>query len=483
MKYTVENVKGSKCKIEFSLDKKEWDEAYDAAYIKNRSKYNIQGFRKGHAPRGIIEKHLGKGLFVEDAINIVFPKFYKIVLDENQDIVPVSTPTLDLVSLQPQVIFVAQFDTKPEVTLGKYVGLIVERPKVNITVDEVDAELLKVQDKLARKVAVNREIKQDDFVIFDFTGSVDGVKFDGGTAKDFELKIGSGQFIPGFEEQLKGLSLGATKDVKVTFPKDYHATDLAGKDAVFECKISEIKEEQRPTLDDEFAKDVSVFDTMVEYRADIERKLNEEAVKKSEIEIDNKLLNAVVEQTVVDIPQSMVESQIDYLIDGFDHMLQGRGLSLNQYMSMTNTSMTDLRAHHQKEALLAVRVRLTVESILKKEDIKCDEREVDLKLKTIADDNKMTLEEIKKVVDEGKLDLEQVQYSVRVDKLQKFLRDKNTIVEQNIASDAKNSVVKSTVKSQTSKAVKGQTSTTAQAKGVQSKSSTAKSAKSSKTKK
>ena len=428
MKYTIENEKGKKCKIQFTLDAQEWQSAMETSYLENRDQYKIQGFRPGKAPRGMIERHYGSAVFVEGAVSAAFKGPYDQVLDEHPEIFPVEVPSLDIVQLEPEVIFTAEFDTKPELVLGKYKGIEVHDIESTVLDEEIDSILEAEAKKLARKVEVDRAVELGDHVTFDFSGSVDGVKFDGGTAKDFELEIGSGQFIPGFEDQMVGMKKGEQRDVKVTFPEMYQEKTLAGKEAIFDCTVHAIKVEEVPAVDDDFAKDVSIFDTLAEYKADLTKTKLKEKTDRNAALVDNNILEIIAENTDITIPQSMIERQVDVAIHDFEHMLSHNGLSLQRYCDMTGSSVEDLRTHHRKNAETTVKLNLIVEELIKVEKIEATDIDIANELETIAKDNEMTIDQIQKALLDGQLDKDRVIYQVKLKKLQTFLRAVNIIL-------------------------------------------------------
>ena len=286
MNYNIEEKKGE-VKIDFELNAKEWDDAVNKAYLKNKSKYTIPGFRKGQAPRKMIEAMYGAGVFFDDAFNNAFYDSYQKALEEHEEVYPVDEPKVDIQSLDENgVKFNAVVTVKPQVKLGDYKGIKLEKIEYNVTAGDVKAELNRMREQASRRVEVkDRAVKDGDIVKLDYSGSINGEKFDGGTATDQELVIGSNTFIPGFESQMIGMNIGETKDITVTFPKDYHAADLAGKDAVFTVTVKGITEKQLPELDDAFAKDVSKFDTLADYKADIKKRLTEQNQNKAKIEM------------------------------------------------------------------------------------------------------------------------------------------------------------------------------------------------------
>ena len=309
MKYKVENKKGQVL-IKFSIDAKEWDSAIESVYQKTKGKYAMPGFRKGKVPRKVLEKTYGVGIFFEDAFNDMFPKYYSEVLEKETEIFPVDRPDVDITSIDDKgVKFTALVPVKPEVELGEYKNLGIEKKADSVKAKDVDAELAKMADKNARLVSVtDRAVQSGDEVIIDYSGSINGELFAGGTAGKQSLKIGSGMFIPGFEEQVIGMNIGEEKDLNVKFPEDYHAEELKGKDAVFAVKLHEIKAKEMPVMDDEFAKDVSEFDTLKDLKADIKKRLTKEAKERAEIKFENALIAKACENAKVEIPQCMIEN-------------------------------------------------------------------------------------------------------------------------------------------------------------------------------
>lgn len=397
MKYKVENKKGQVL-ISFSIDAKEWEAAVESVYQKTKGKYSHVGFRKGRVPRKVLENTYGKGFFYEDAFNEAFPKYYYEVLDKESEIYPVDRPDVDVKSIDDKgVKFTALVTVKPEVTLGEYKGLKVEKHVDEVTDQAVEAELALMADKNARMVVVSdRAVQNGDEVVIDYSGSVDGVKFDGGTAEKQTLVIGSGRFIPGFEEQIVGMNTGDEKDITVKFPEDYHAENLKGKDAVFAVKLHEIKYKQLPVMDDEFAKDVSEFDTLDQLKADIRQKLEKENADRAEIRFENQLIDKATENASVEIPQCMIESQIDSYIQEFEYTLSYQGIKLADYVKYTNSSIDDLRKVYKERAEKTVKTRLVMEAIVKAENITADEESVEARIAELAGQMGKTVEEVKK---------------------------------------------------------------------------------------
>lgn len=404
MNSTVEKKENNKVTLKFEVDYKKFDEAVQKAYLKNRGKFNIPGFRKGKVPRTIIESRFGEGVFYEDAINIVLPEAYENAIDEN-NIEPVDRPDIDIEKLEKNepVVFTAEVTVKPEVKLGDYKGIEVEKNEYNVSDEDVENELKSMQDRNARLIEVeDRAVEEGDTVTIDYAGYVGEEQFEGGTAENQTLEIGSGQFIPGFEDQLVGKNKGDEIEVNVTFPEDYQAEELKGKESKFDVTIHEIKVKDLPELDDEFAKDVSEFDTLDELKEDIKGKLEEQAKNKEKAELENNVVEKVVENAEVDIPEVMVESQMENEIRNLDYRLRYQGLDLDKYLELTNTKIEDLKEQLKPDAEKMVKGDLVLEAIGKEENIEVSEEDVESELKKYAE-----------------------QYNQEVDKFKKNLRDED----------------------------------------------------------
>ncbi len=395
---TKENTEKNMVSFEFKVSAEEFAAAIEKAYKKNVGKINIQGFRRGKAPRAIIERYYGKEIFYEDAVNIVLPDAYDKAIEE-QNIEAVAQPEIDVKEIDPAtgVVFTAKVAVKPEFELGQYKGVKVKKVTHKTTEKEINAEIDRIRERNARLVSVeDRAAQKDDTVVIDYEGFVDGKAFDGGKGEGYELKLGSGQFIPGFEDQLIGANAGDDVTVKVTFPDAYHSADLSGKDAEFKVKVHAIKMQELPELDDEFAKDVSEFDTFEEFKADITKKLKENNKNRSKQEFENNVLEAVAEGTTIDIPQAMIDANVEESIRNFAMQMQYQGIDLNQYMQMTGMTIDTLRAQFLPEAEKKVKMSLILEKIAKVESIEVTDDEVEAEYKNIADANKMSLEDVKK---------------------------------------------------------------------------------------
>jgi trigger factor len=370
----------------------------EKSYLKNRKGISVPGFRKGRVPRKIIERYYGEAIFYEDAINDIFPEVYEAAIKETE-IEPVDRPELDIIQIGSgqDLILTAEVDVKPEVKLGQYKGIEVEKAEYTVSDDEVEHQLEHILEDNARWVEVeDRAVENGDLVSLDYAGSVDGEAFPGGTAENYSLEIGSGHFIPGFEEQLVGMSIGEEKDITVTFPEEYHAEDLKGKEAVFHVKIHEIKEKELPELDDEFAKDISEFETLDEYKADLKQKLQKSADDNARTAMENQLIQKICDNAEVDIPQVMVENEVDNLVREMEFNLQYSGLNLERYLEMTNTSIEDFRAQFNDRAYNRVKTQLVLESVTKAENISVTEDDLEEEYARMAEQYGRDIEEIKK---------------------------------------------------------------------------------------
>lgn len=390
--------------FEFSVSPEEFEKAVQKAYKKNVKKINMPGFRKGKAPRIIIEKTYGKEVFYEDAINFVLPDAYDKAVEEN-GISPVAQPEVDLKSekIEPdkEIVFTAKVVVKPEFELGDYKGVKAEKAVYETTDENIDEEIEKLRERNSRLVPVeDRAVQADDIANIDFEGFVDDVAFEGGKGENFDLTIGSGQFIPGFEDQLLGKNVGEDIEVKVTFPDEYHAEDLAGKDAVFKVKINSLKVKELPEADDDFAMDVSEFDTLDEYKADIRSKLEKANEDKAKHETEQNVIDAVCANTEIDIPDEMIDSQIDSMIRDMDMQMRYQGIDLNTYMQYTGQTMDTIREQYKPEAEKRVKTTLVLEKVSEVEKIEATDEDVENEYKKISEENGMKIDDIKKYIKE-----------------------------------------------------------------------------------
>ncbi len=394
----IEKKEKNQVELTISIDKEEFEKALERAYRKNVGKMTVPGFRKGKAPRKIIEKLYGEGVFFEDAVNMCYPQAYDSAVEESK-IQPVDHPQIDVDEISPEgFTFKATVTVKPEVSIHDYKGLSVEKGRVSVTEKDVKEELNRMADRNARLVTVDREVKKDDTVMFDFEGFVDGTPFEGGKAENYSLRVGSGMFIPGFEDQMIGKKAEEPFDVNVTFPEDYQAKELAGKPAVFKCLIHEVKETEKPTIDDEFAKDVSEFDTLDELKADLKAKIKENKEKAVETEFEENLIDRMLENFEADVPEVMVEAQIDRIVEDFGYRLSMQGLGLDTYLKMNDMSMESFRKLFREQADKQVKVRLALEKIAELENMEITEEELEEEFKSLAEQNNLDVERVKQLL-------------------------------------------------------------------------------------
>lgn len=387
----------TKVTLKVVVEAAQFEEAINKAYNKMKSRFNIQGFRKGKAPKKIVERYYGVEVFYEEAFNIAFPEAYEAALKEH-NIDPVDHPEIDIedIKANEDVIFTAVVEVMPEFEVKDYKGIEVEKKEYNVQEEDIQKELDALVEKNARMIAVeDRTVKEQDMVIIDYKGMVDGVAFEGGTAERQSLTIGSGQFIPGFEEQLVGKNIGDEVEVKVTFPEEYHAEELAGQDAIFEVKIHEIKEKELPVLDDEFAKDVSEFDTLEELKNDIKNNLEENAKNRAEQDLRNSVIEAIANKVDIEIPKAVIERQIDNMLADFDYRLQYQGLNLQYYFQLTGTTEENLRDQMRADATQTVKNELVLEEIGKQENIVATDEELNEQLEKMAAQYNQELEKLK----------------------------------------------------------------------------------------
>lgn len=389
MKYTQKK-QNNTLTITFKTTSEEWAQFNVRAYEQNKGKYNVPGFRKGHVPKSVLENRYGKELFFEDALYIAAQEYYTQFLDKNKKVYPVARPTLDSNAIKMDetgLTFAVVVTVKPEITLGQYKGLTVAKTEpAKVTDEDVNAELNRTRERNARFVEItDRAVAQGDQVNLDFLGKVDGVAFEGGEGKDYKLEIGSHSFIDGFEDQLVGMTIGQTADINVTFPKEYHAENLAGKDAVFTVTINAINVKELPKLDDDFAKDVSEFATLDEYKADIAKHIAERYEKEANDKNEDAVIEAVVNATPIDIPAEMIDEQVEQYVEDFKYQLSYQGLKLEDYLKYTNSTIDALKETYRDRAQKAVHTRLVFEEIVKAEKLKAGKKQVDAKIKQYAE--------------------------------------------------------------------------------------------------
>ena len=401
MSVKVENLEKNMAKLTVEVDNAEFLKAIDVAYKKNRNKFNLPGFRKGKAPKEMIMKMYGPQVFFEDALNEILDKTYpEAVKESGLEIVSRPEIGVEQIGMDQNVIYTATVAVKPEVTLGEYKGVTVEKAETTVSAKEVNEKLAAELEKNARVVEVEREIKKDDIATIDFTGSVDGVEFEGGKGEDYPLTIGSGTFIPGFEDQLIGHKAGETVDVKVTFPENYGAKDLAGKEALFVTAIKAVKEKQVPAADDEFASEVSEFDTLDEYKKDLKKTLKEEKEKAATTTNERNVIAKVVENASVEIPAPMLEAQLDNMLYDYQTRLAQQGIPMDQYLQITGQTVEQIKDQMKESAEKNLKTSLVIEAIMEKENITVADERVDEEFKKIAEQYKMEYDDLKKTVSE-----------------------------------------------------------------------------------
>ncbi|MBR3296118.1 MAG: trigger factor [Clostridia bacterium] len=398
---TFKEIGKNKVQIDFEIEREKFNESMNKSYLKNRGRYQVPGFRKGKAPRTVLEKYYGEGLFLEDAFDDAFPEAYQNAVKE-LDLFVVSRPeNVDIVSMEEgeNLKITAEVYIKPEVELGSYKDIEVEYEDIPLAEDAITREIDAARESNARFESVERAVENGDRVILDYSGSVDGKKFEGGTAEAQTLDIGSNTFIPGFEEQLVGMKKDEQKDIEVTFPEEYHEKSLAGKPAVFAIKINDVKEKIIPEADDDFAQDVSEFDTFEEYRKDVEEKLIKQNAEQNKMRLESAIIEKIVADSNVDIPAPMVETQIDNEIQEMSYNLAYQGITMDDYLKYVGQTMDGLRNSVRNAAEHRVKTQLVLDAIKDKEQIKAGEEELNDLFKEFADAQKKTVEEIKKDLD------------------------------------------------------------------------------------
>ena len=423
MSLQVEKLEKNMAKLTIEVSAEDLDKAMEKAYQKQKSRISLPGFRKGKAPRKMIESMYGKGVFMEDAVNSLVPQEYTKALGEC-DLEIVSQPEINVTQMEPgkALIFTADVAVKPEVTLGDYKGVEVPKSEIAVTDEEVDAEVKKEQDKNARTVAVeDRAAANGDITTIDFEGFVDGVAFEGGKGTDYPLTLGSGSFIPGFEDQLVGAKAGDHVEVKVTFPEEYQAKELAGKEAVFQCDVKKVEAKELPELDDDFAQDASEFDTLAEYKEDIKKNLTEKKEKEARAAKENAAVDKAIENAQMEIPDAMLNTQVRQMLDDFSRRMQSQGLTMEQYFQFTGMTLEKMQEEMKPQALKRIQTRLVLEKIAEVENIQPTDEEVEEEFKKMADAYKMEVEKIKELL--GDRELEQMKKDMAVQKAVTLVAD------------------------------------------------------------
>lgn len=427
MNYTAEKLEKSQVKFNYVVDKDAFNAAIKQAYEKTKHKYAVPGFRKGHAPQKVIEGMYGQGVFFSDAVNeLIDSSLSELEKSADYDFVAVdSVCDVDMTDdggVKYSIVMVV----KPEVTLGQYKGLAVAKKAVKVTAKQVDEKIAEEQEKQARLIDVDTAAANGNTVTIDFVGSVNGEKFEGGSAENYDLELGSNTFIPGFEEQLVGVKAGEVRNVNVTFPENYQAEQLAGKEAVFECTVKAVKVKELPAIDDEFVKDVSEFNTLAEYKADVKANLTKEAEDKAERDLEDEIVEKIVDASTVEIPQAMIDHEAEDMVHEFEYRLMYQGLKLDDYLKYLNMTREQLEDQYKDQAAKTVKVRLVMETLIKAENINIEDKDIDEKIEKFASDASQTVEEFKKSLHKEQIDY--IVNSIMNEKLLAFL------VKENVAA-------------------------------------------------
>ncbi|MBE5743244.1 MAG: trigger factor [Clostridiales bacterium] len=427
MKYTVKPAEKSTVKINITLNAQEWENAQKKAYDKTKGKYSVPGFRKGKVPKNVIEQMYGKGVFFEEAINVSFSEYYFEILDKETSIEPIDRPDIDIEKIDEKgITMVAIVPVKPEVTLGEYKGITIDKVEYNVTKKDVDAEIDRLVKRNAREVNVEgRPCQNGDITVIDYKGTIDGVAFNGGTAEGQTLELGSGAFIPGFEDGVVGMNIGDEKDINVKFPDNYGAEELKGKDAVFTVKLHEIKVKELPEVTDEFIKEATGEESLDAFKKSTKAKLKEANDKRAKAETEDKIIEKIAETSTVEIPDAMVERQIDAIVQDMEYRMMYQGLRLEDFLKYSNQSMEDYRNSFRDNAQKQVKLQLVVEKIIKTENITVDQAEIDEKIKEQAKNMGKDFEEYKKSMNDRQLSY--FENNALIEKMFAFLTANNKI--------------------------------------------------------
>jgi len=426
MQYNLEKKENGVYVASVSVDKQDWDKALNTAYEKNKGKFNIPGFRKGHAPRNIIEKTYGAGAFMNEALDEVYYLAYTQILREHEEVRPVDAPKLDINKIDENgVEMVMTIQCAPEFELAQYKGLTFTKQEVKVEEKDIEEAIRRELLRASRLVETNKPVKNDDYVTLDFDGYVDGKQFDGGKAENYQLQIGSHSFIDTFEDQLVGLNIGDKKDVEVTFPAEYHEPSLAGKPAVFKCEIKNIRGRIMPELNEEFVSNSTEFETVEEYRNSIKDRLTKEANDRADIELDNDILDKIIDDTVVNIPDVMVEDEFNRQLKGMENQMRYQGLTMEDYAKYTNKTVEEIKEDIKKAATRNVKARLVLEKLIKSENLDITEADIDAKIEEMAKNVGKSLEEYKKQVNNDMVN--HIANELLMKKLLAFLHENNEI--------------------------------------------------------
>lgn len=427
MKYTFEKAEKSTVKIKITLSATEWKDAICAAYEKTKGKYSLPGFRKGKVPKHLLEATYGEGIFYEDAINDAFPKYYGEVLDKEPSIEAVAHPEVDIKKIDEKgLVIEAVVAVKPEVQLGEYKGIKFKKPVYNVEDKDIDDDLSRLQERNSRMVDVDgRAVENGDTVIIDYSGSVDGVKFDGGTAEKQTLVIGSKSFIPGFEDQIIGMNKGDEKDINVKFPDDYHAENLKGKDSVFAIKLHEIKKKELPEITDEFIKDAVGAESVDAYKKEVKERLEKQNSDRAERELEDEIVKKISENATVEIPDALIKNQVDRMVQEMEYHMSYQGLKLEDYLKYIGKTMDDYRKEYEPQAKEIVKSQLVIEKVISEEKIDATDKDVEERIAEMAKAQNKPAPDVKKNMQARQLDY--IKNDIIIKKLFDTLKKENVI--------------------------------------------------------
>ncbi len=427
MSYTIRKQEKNTIEVELKISPETWEKSLECAYEEEKGKFSIQGFRKGKAPRKVIEKQYGEGVFFDHAFNHAFSEAYNEFLDKNLEIEPIAEPDVKIEKFEKDgIIASATIEIMPEVKLGAYTGLTVEKDKKVVKKEDIQNELKLLAERQARFVEVNEEAKLGDFTTIDFAGSVDGEIFEGGTAQNYRLELGSKSFIDNFEEQIVGMKVGDEKDINVKFPENYHQKTLAGKPALFKVTLNKLERKELPEINDEFASNVSEFENLEDYKKDIEKRLNVKLENEKERKIENDLIQKIVDSSEVEVPNVLVERQNDMFMKDLEMRLSYQGINLNDYVEYVGTTIEKLREDRKEQAKETVKTRLVLEALVKKEKLVVTDKELDKVLTETAEKYKKSLVDYKKSLDDRTIAY--FQNDILMKKLLDFLKNNNNII-------------------------------------------------------
>lgn len=451
MKYSVAKAEKGTINITFTFDKEEWEKALNQGYLKSRNKFRVDGFRKGKAPRHVIERLYGPSIFYEEALNTLYMQNYYTVLEkERENYIVVSSPSLSVDKLEEdEVVLIANVAVKPEVNLGAYTGINIEKVEYNVTDKDVEAQLNQLQERNARQIELDAKAKakKGDTAVIDFSGSVDGVKFEGGTAENYSLVLGSKTFIPGFEEQVIGMKSGEEKEVVVTFPEDYQAEELKGKQAIFAVKVHKILRKELPEVNDAFIKDAVGAESVAAYTATLRENLEKDAKARADSATEDNLIKTIAANTIIDIPEAMIDSQIETMLNTMRQRLAqtyGPDLKFEDYLRFMGTNIDDYKKDQRTQAKEIVHSQLVIEAIIKKEGFKAEEGELEAKIASNAKELNITVEEYEKKINAGQK--EYIANNIVIEKLFNFLKANNTFILKSNAKEKTDSSTKTTTK-------------------------------------